>query len=85
MPQCIVPQQPPATDSVHATWSLPPISPPRNPPPPASTDSPYTPPRQPINLQEQACSNMQKNEVEDNAFKVHAVQEILKEEKILQD
>ena len=63
--------------------------------PPASQDSPYTHPRQPTrptNIQEQACSNRQIDEVEDNSFKVHdvkqkcilsnEVQEILKEEKL---
>ena len=92
VPKCTVPPPPPATDSVHTTWSSPPFSPPRIPPPQASPGSPYTPPRQPTSVQEQACSNGQKNEIEDNSFKVQdvkrkcilsdEVQEILKEEKL---
>ena len=90
VPQCTVPPSPPATDSVHeylafttnqsSSYST------------ASTDSPHTPPRQPTIVQEQACSNVQKNEIEDNVFKVHdvkrkcifsdEVQDILKEEKL---
>ena len=71
------------------TWSSPPSSPPRYPPPPASIDSPHTPTRMP---EEPTCSNVEKNVAEINTSggkKVKRknilsveVQEILKDEKL---